>query len=218
MTKARIAAGFILAMAVAAATGSPVAAQDAAPAQVPAPAPAPAAKAGAAVPERNWQVNCSGDGEARRCTVLQNLVADQGKGQQRLLTVMVQPGADNLPALLLALPHGLFLPAGVQMQIDKGEAQKLVIQTADQNGSYAGAALDAALLDRLKAGSALDVTFQSAQQQAVTVPVTLVGFSAAYADYTAGRASDPAPAGTASAGTAPGGQAPGGQAPGGKTP
>ena len=125
--------------------------------------------------------------------MLQNLVADQGQGQQRLLTVMVQPGADNLRALLLALPHGLFLPTGVQMQIDKGEAQKLVIQTADQNGSYAGTSLDAPLLDRLKAGSSLEVTFQSAQQQAVTVPVTLAGFSSAYTDYEAGRATATTP-------------------------
>lgn len=196
VSTARIAVGWILAMAMVAATGSAAAAQDAAPATTAAPAQTPATTAGTAVPGRNWQVNCSGDSEAKRCTVLQNLVADQGKGQQRLLTVMVQPGADNQPALLLALPHGLFLPAGVQMQIDKGEAQKLVIQTADQNGSYAGAALDTALLDRLKGGSTLDVTFQSAQQQAVTVPVTLVGFSSAYADYAAGRASVPAPGGT----------------------
>jgi invasion protein IalB len=182
MIKAHNAIGWVLAMSLVAATASPAVSQDATPA---APAAAPAE---AAAPGPNWQVNCEGEGEARRCTVLQNLVADQGQGQQRLLTVMVQPGADNQPTLLLALPHGLFLPAGVQLQVDKGDAEKLVIQTADQNGSYAGTTLEMALLDRLKAGGTLDITFQSAQQQAVTVPVTLAGFSAAFADYTAGRA------------------------------
>lgn len=184
--------GLALALALVAASGLPAIAQDAAPPST-SPAetvvpPAPSAPAPAAAAGPNWRVNCDGEGEARRCTVLQNLVADQGQGQQRLLTVMIQPGADAAPALLLALPHGLFLPAGVQMQIDKGEAQKLVIQTADQNGSYAGTALDAALIERLKQGSALDITFQSAQQQPVTVPVTLAGFSKAFEDFTAGRA------------------------------
>lgn len=193
MTAARRAVAWTMAMALVAATGSPATAQDVAPAAPAAPSATAATPAETAVPGPNWQVNCEGDGEARRCTVLQNLVADQGQGQQRLLTVMVQPGADNLPALLLALPHGLFLPAGVQLQIDKGEAQKLVIQTADQNGSYAGTSLDAALLDRLKAGISLEVTFQSAQQQPVTVPVTLVGFSAAFTDYEAGRATGATP-------------------------
>jgi invasion protein IalB len=193
MIKVRNATGWALATALVA-TASPAVSQDATPAAPQAEDAAPAAPpAEAAAPGPNWQVNCEGEGDARRCTVLQNLVADQGQGQQRLLTVMVQPGADNQPALLLALPHGLFLPAGVQLQVDKGEAEKLVIQTADQNGSYAGTALETAMLDRLKAGSTLEVTFQSAQQQAVTVPVTLAGFSAAFADYTAGRPTETKP-------------------------
>lgn len=201
MAPARIALGPVLALALLAASALPSGAQDtvpdapapAAPA-TPAPAPSPptaappAASAPAAAAGPNWRVNCDGEGTAKRCTVLQNLVADQGQGQQRLLTVMIQPGGDGQPALLLALPHGLFLPAGVQLQIDKGEARKLVIQTADQNGSYAGTAIEPALLEQLKRGSLLDVTFQSAQQQAVTVPVTLAGFSAAFDDYAAGRA------------------------------
>ncbi|UIJ71476.1 invasion associated locus B family protein [Aurantimonas sp. HBX-1] len=203
MAPARIALGPVLALALLAASALPSGAQDTAPA-APAPAPAtpatpaptpapspptaaPPASAPAAAAGPNWRVNCEGEGTAKRCTVLQNLVADQGQGQQRLLTVMIQPGGDGQPALLLALPHGLFLPAGVQLQIDKGEARKLVIQTADQNGSYAGTAIEPALLEQLKRGSLLDVTFQSAQQQAVTVPVTLAGFSAAFDDYAAGR-------------------------------
>ncbi|MBB4002542.1 MAG: invasion associated locus B family protein [Aurantimonas endophytica] len=204
MTTARSAIGSILALVLVSASGMPAMAQATAPSspaqgspsQSPQPsAPsepaAPSAPATAdAAPGPNWRVNCDGEGEARRCTVLQNLVADQGQGQQRLLTVMIQPGADAQPALLLALPHGLFLPAGVQLQIDGGEAEKLVIQTADQNGSYAGAALETDLIDRLKRGSALAVTFQSAQQQPVTVPVTLAGFSQAFEDYTAGRATE----------------------------
>ncbi|NDV88265.1 invasion associated locus B family protein [Aurantimonas aggregata] len=202
MILARSAIGWVLSLALVGVSGLPAMSQTTPPAspppisqvQTPAPspsgsaAPAPSDPAATAEAGPNWRVNCDGEGEARRCTVLQNLVADQGQGQQRLLTVMIQPGADAQPALLLALPHGLFLPAGVQLQIDEGEAQKLVIQTADQNGSYAGTALDTGLIDRLKRGSALAVTFQSAQQQPVTVPVTLAGFSAAFEDYTAGRA------------------------------
>ena len=133
--------------------------------------------------EPNWRVNCDGEGEARRCTLLQNLVSSQGDARQRLLTVLVQPGEDGEPALLLALPHGLFLPAGAQIQVDDGQARKLVIQTADQNGSYAGLPIDDELLASLRLGSTLEVTVESAQRQAITVPVTLIGFSRAYEDY-----------------------------------
>jgi len=150
------------------------------PAPAPADAPPAAADPAAPRPDENWAVNCAGEGQAKRCTILQNLVAQQGDVQQRLLTVLVQPDGNGGETLLLALPHGLFLPAGAQIQIDGGEPQKLVIQTSDQNGSYAGIALTPELLAALRKGNELKVSFLSALQQAAAVPVTLIGFSAAY--------------------------------------
>ena len=144
----------------------------------PAPATAPAANPGA--PQENWTVNCAGEGSDKSCTMIQNLVTDQ---KQRLLTILLQADQKGDPTLLYVLPHGLFLPAGVQVQIDGGSQQKLVIQTADQNGSYAGLPVTPALLDTLRKGSELKVTFLSAQQKGITVPVTLSGFSKAYEDY-----------------------------------
>lgn len=137
--------------------------------------------------EENWVVVCDTPAEAaeRRCTLVQNLAVQSGETQQRLLTVMVQkqPGAERM-MLLLSLPHGLFLPAGAQIQIDGGEPSKIAIQTADASGSYAATELTPELLEALRRGQVLNVTMMSADQRGITVPVTLIGFSRGYAELT----------------------------------
>jgi len=130
---------------------------------------------------RNWVMQC---GEAqgdtpRRCRVVQNIVLQETN--QRLLTVVVEPreGAEN-HALVLALPHGVFLPAGASIAVDDGEPAALVIQTSDANGAYAGTAISDDLLASLKKGSRMTVAFKTAQRKDLAVPVSLIGFTAAY--------------------------------------
>ena len=137
--------------------------------------------AGAGQSGENWVLQCSEATEKapKSCRVLQNIVMkDSG---QRLLTVVVEPreGAPN-HALVLALPHGVFLPAGAAIRVDEGEPTPLVIQTSDANGAYAGTAISDDLLASLKKGQRLIIAFKTAQQQDLAVPVTLIGFTAAY--------------------------------------
>lgn len=132
--------------------------------------------------EPNWAVTCSGEAPARRCSLLHNLVANQeGGGEKRLLTVLIQPDETGTETLVLALPHGLFLPAGVSIGVDAAPAQALVIQTSDENGAYAETPISPEFLASLKTGSELRVTFQSAQKQEIAVPVSLTGFAPGYA-------------------------------------
>ena len=177
-------------LVVAAALGFLILDANGALAQGASPAPETAHAANTGAPQENWTVNCAGEGSDKACTMIQNLVTDQ---QQRLLTILLQADQKGGPTLLFVLPHGLFLPAGVQVQIDGGSQQKLVIQTADQNGSYAGLPVTPALLDTLRKGSELKVTFLSAQQKGITVPVTLSGFSKSYESY---EAKTPSPGGS----------------------
>ncbi|MBC01236.1 MAG: invasion associated locus B family protein [Rhodobacteraceae bacterium] len=129
-------------------------------------------------PAQNWVVQC-GEETPKRCRVVQNIVMQ--KTNQRLLTVVVEPreGAPN-HALVLALPHGVFLPAGATVKVDEGEPSPMVIQTSDANGAYAGMAISDELLASLKKGTQLTVAFKTAQRQDIAVPVTLIGFTAAY--------------------------------------
>ena len=126
-----------------------------------------------------WSVQClDGAGGPPRCRAFQNMVVP-GTGE-RLLTVVVEPQSPE-PGyrLALALPHGLYLPAGVEIAIDGGEAARLVISTSDAEGAYAATEADEALVAAMKAGTTMNVSFVSATQQNFTVPVTLAGFAAA---------------------------------------
>ncbi|MAA97179.1 MAG: invasion associated locus B family protein [Stappia sp.] len=142
---------------------------------------APAAGDGATAPAENWVVQCgeAKEGAPKQCRALQNIVMkDSG---QRLLTVVVEPreGAPN-HAIVVALPHGVFLPAGAVIKIDDGAEQKMVIQTSDANGAYAGMAISDEMLAAMKKGQRLVIGFKTAQQQDLAIPVTLIGFTAAY--------------------------------------
>ncbi len=148
-----------------------------------APALAQSTTAAKSDPEAPWVYGCEPAAEdtAGLCRIVQNLTLKRGEAQQRLLTVIIreQPEAKPL-ALLLALPHGLFHPAGVQLKVDDNEPSRLVIQTSDAKGAYAGTEMTEALAAAMKKGAKMTVTFQSAQRKNVSVPVTLRGFTAAY--------------------------------------
>ena len=87
---------------------------------------------------------------------------------------------DNGLSILITLPHGLYLPAGVTTQVDKNKAEALAVQTCDDKGCYAGAALQQALLENMKKGEALVVGFQDLKKQSITLSLPLRGFADAY--------------------------------------
>lgn len=127
-----------------------------------------------------WVVNCSSGstGTELQCQVSQNLT--EAKTGQRVLTVTVrrQQGAAGF-AMLLALPHGLFLPSGTSYQIDGGRKATVAIQTSDQNGAYAAVPLAPELIKAMRSGTTLNIGMESVTRKPVTIPVSLKGFGAA---------------------------------------
>lgn len=139
----------------------------------------------AAEPEKNtgpaWSLNCSvlKDKKTKSCNVSQSLYILKTK--QRLLTVSIRKIAKQQKhTILISLPHGLFLPAGTTLQIDKNKAIRIPVQTADANGSYAGGLLQQDFLNLMNKGKSLKVSFFNSNRKAITVPVALKGFSSAF--------------------------------------
>ncbi|TGQ76531.1 invasion associated locus B family protein [Mesorhizobium sp. M8A.F.Ca.ET.207.01.1.1] len=127
-----------------------------------------------------WAVNCSsGSANAElQCQLSQNLT--EAKTGQRVLTVTVRrDNANGSLAMLLALPHGLFLPSGASYQVDQGQKTTIAIQTSDQNGAYAATPLPPELVKAMKSGTNLNVGMESVTRKPVTIPVSLAGFTAA---------------------------------------
>ncbi|RWA99066.1 MAG: invasion associated locus B family protein [Mesorhizobium sp.] len=155
----------------------PALAEDAKPAQ-----PKPAESNAKPADANPWAVNCSSGSATTelQCQVSQNLT--EAKTGQRVLTVTVRRDNGNGSlAMLLALPHGLFLPSGASFQIDQGQKTTIAIQTSDQNGAYAATPLSADLIKAMNSGTNLNIGMESVTRKPVTIPVSLAGFTAAVA-------------------------------------
>ena len=90
------------------------------------------------------------------------------------------PTGSGQPVMMIRVPVGLFLPAGIGLQIDERPPLQLTVQTCDLKGCYAGMQIPQDLLGAMKAGSKLAVTFQNLTRQSITVPMTLTQFAEAY--------------------------------------
>lgn len=82
--------------------------------------------------------------------------------------------------MMIQAPLGLFLPAGISIDVDGADPQRFELQTCDAGGCYAGSPLADEFLARMSKGQTLNVNFQNLNKQSINVPVTLVGFTAAY--------------------------------------
>ena len=97
------------------------------------------------------------------------------------------PGTSNV-GLLILLPLGILLPAGVTMQIDGGAAIPLEVERCEREGCRIERILEPDLLNRLKAGTKATVFFQAVdpqgKRQRLGVPISLLGFTAALNEVT----------------------------------
>lgn len=142
-------------------------------------APAMAQEEGSA-----WGVACSTEGEARLCSVRQELFVTESDAAdaplQRLLTVAIQPDRSGADSLLLILPHGVLFPAGVFAGVDQATPGALQMLTSEPTGALASAPLTMEMLAAMRSGNDLQVTFSTVDGQTLTVPVTLEDFGPAF--------------------------------------
>ncbi len=147
--------------------------------KAPAPAAKEAPKTNAAKQPPGWTVRCDNAGQGLVCKALQTIVL--AKTRQLLLSAAIsKPSGSPDGALLLQLPHGLFIPAGVTVAVDAAKPEALQIQTCDTKGCYAGMSVKPEQLAAMKTGQKLNVVFEDLKKQKITVPVPLKGFDEAF--------------------------------------
>jgi invasion protein IalB len=149
------------------------------------PAAAPADNANGAPantpPPPGWIARC---GSASRdapleCAIEQSAVLPR-TGQLVIAVNIRVPADTHTPSALIQLPLGLNLPAGAKLQVDDGKTTDLQIQTCEARGCYAGTAIAPELLAAMKSGKQLKISFQNLNKEALTVPLPLADFAAAY--------------------------------------
>ena len=131
---------------------------------------------------RDWRLRCAKekDDGPERCFIMQ--IAKTEKDRRDVLRIGVRYPEPDKPAMVfLTLPLGVYLPTGLLLQIDDGETLRIPVEICLPNGCHTRMTLDSALLKTLKGGKAAKLAFHGSQQQKITVPVSLAGFTAAFA-------------------------------------
>jgi invasion protein IalB len=130
-------------------------------------------------PQSGWVVPCDGQAGALDCRVSQTLVVKE-TGQLLISVIVRRPSKTENPTLLLQLPHGIFLPAGISLQIDKGKPEVQPVQTCDARGCYVGMAVSKELFAALSNGETMLVVVQDLQKHPITISLPLKGFAEAF--------------------------------------
>ncbi len=153
------------------------------------PATPPAAPAAAEAPGSPWQVSCAPATDpaatGRDCQIAATVALRQSNERLARVIIRRQPESRSL-TMVFQLPHGAWLPTGVQWQVDEGEAQRLAFQTSDAEGLYAGIAITDDLLAGLRRGTTLRLgVVAAAQRQLINIPVPLARLTESFTEFTA---------------------------------
>ena len=164
---------------------APASAQDAAPAAEPA-APAQPNQQNADTPQPDWVKLCSENPENKQrvCVVTRERRAATG---QLLAAVSIREMGDK-KILVTAVPPGMLIKPGLQVQIDGANATKSGYSICFPNLCFAEAEINADYITSMKGGSNLVVTTLNQQGKPVNFDISLAGFTASYD----GEAIDPA--------------------------
>jgi invasion protein IalB len=128
-----------------------------------------------------WAVRCSSASRDTplECAMEQNAVFSK-TGQLVALVNIRVPSDTRTPVALVQLPLGLNLPAGAKLQVDDGKSVDLQIQTCETRGCFANSPVAPDLLAALKSGKQLNISFQNLAKEAISIPMPLADFAAAY--------------------------------------
>jgi invasion protein IalB len=130
---------------------------------------------------KDWSVQCETPpgGSRETCYIYQNLLLKNG--QQRLLHIAVGYLAKSgKAATFITLPLGVSLPGGVSLSVDDGPARRFRYERCEANGCLAPLMLNDGLIRSFKAGREVRVTFFDGNRREVSVPVSLLGFTAGF--------------------------------------
>lgn len=127
----------------------------------------------------DWAVNCATVQTELTCVASQSFFVQETG--QRFMTVSVNPPrGSKKTTLVLQLPLGIYLPAGVSMQFGKAAAKTIPIISCDQNGCMAEYTATDAEVKSMLSGESLLVAVQTRDQKPLSVNVPFAGFDTAY--------------------------------------
>ena len=129
---------------------------------------------------KDWTVVCEKLPKTGKevCNIFQN-VTNEKKKVVLQVAIGYLPGMDK-PQVLLTLPLGVLLEAGMEFKAGSAKAVRLPFKVCVAKGCVAMSILDDATIKGLKTGSKGGVKFAVAKDKVIEIPVSLSGFTAAF--------------------------------------
>jgi len=129
-----------------------------------------------------WRVIClkRGISKKRKCKIVQKVLVKKTKKLLVAAAINRAGPKNEKTVMLLQLPTGLYLPAGVAVQIDKNKAHPIVVQTCDVRGCFTGLSLSDTMIANMKKGNSMTIAFKNLKKQTIAVGLSLSGFTAAF--------------------------------------
>ena len=130
---------------------------------------------------RAWASTCTSTGRSSplECALEQRVIARETGQVLGMITIRL-PSETKKPVSMIQVPLGLFLPAGVNVDVDGDMAQNFPFQTCNANNCFVGFPISDALLERMLNGGKFNITFQYLNKKPATLPMSLEGFTDAY--------------------------------------
>lgn len=128
---------------------------------------------------QDWVQVCEDRGEfSGRCFISQTLHLKQS-GKKLFQIAAGYPFEEKLPLILVSAPLGIYLPAGISLQVDKTELYKAAFAYCNLEGCHAYYRLTPRLLSFFRGGRWLNVVFQDGTRREHQFKVSLNGFTVA---------------------------------------
>lgn len=138
------------------------------------------AVAAKAVEGPGWAVLCTASGRSAPATCIaeQKIVARE-TGQLISAIAVRVPGDTRKPVLVVQVPFGLLMSAGIKLQIDQGQSLDLAVETCESSGCYAVVQPTDGFLKAMAAGQKIDVKATSVSKEPFVATHALSGFQMA---------------------------------------
>ena len=134
-----------------------------------------------------WTIRCENIDQLRDqgCMMYQELLLKKGGLPVLQFSVGVAP-PHKKPIVLITLPLGIYLPAGVSLTIDQRSDVNFPIERCDPDGCHVLVTLENDTVETLKSGKNLEIMFRDGDKAPLTIPISLESFSEAFSQINIG--------------------------------